>query len=162
MGFSPATNNIAPANTTERLFAISVVLTALGLLTSLASSIAAYSTQIQAMHAAQTRAETLVRTFFTSRRLSSDLCCRIKVFMKRSGQKHKYFQHEDDVPLLKQMPETLQIRLHAELYMPVFLSSGLFKLLRGTESPFLVRACHVVFKEKSVPPRSDVFIEHTF
>eukprot|EP00930_Biecheleria_cincta_P072629 TRINITY_DN5999_c0_g1_i2.p1 TRINITY_DN5999_c0_g1~~TRINITY_DN5999_c0_g1_i2.p1 ORF type:complete len:698 (-),score=69.80 TRINITY_DN5999_c0_g1_i2:96-2189(-) len=159
--FSPATNNICPTNASERSFAVGVVIFALGLLTSLASSIASHSTQIRSLHERRNRDDASLRTFFTSRRLSSDICCRIKLFSKSVSNKYKHFQHEASVPLLKLMPKTLQIRLHAELYMPGFLASGLFRQLYETDEFLLVRACHEVFKEKSVPPKSDVFVENT-
>eukprot|EP00930_Biecheleria_cincta_P062982 TRINITY_DN48450_c0_g1_i1.p1 TRINITY_DN48450_c0_g1~~TRINITY_DN48450_c0_g1_i1.p1 ORF type:complete len:419 (-),score=48.11 TRINITY_DN48450_c0_g1_i1:207-1283(-) len=159
--FSPATQNITPTNITERVFATCVVITAIGLLTSLASSISGYATQIRAMQAASTMQDSLLNNFFVSRKVSNDLSIRIKVFTRTATRKYKRLQHERDIPVLAHMPETMRVRLHDELYMPVVLSSPLLSQLYDIDRSFLVRACHSVFTERSVPPRYDVFLDNT-
>jgi hypothetical protein len=159
--FSPATQNISATNITERVFATCVVIAAIGLLTSLASSISGYATQIRSMQAASSMQDSLLNNFFISRKVSNDLSIRIKVFTKSFTKKYKRLQHERDIPVLAFMPETMRVRLHDELYMPVVLSSPLLSQFYELDRSFLVKACHTVFRERSVPPRDDVFLDNT-
>lgn len=157
--FSPATQNIGPVNEAERAFAIVIVIAALGLLTSLAGSITKYTTDMRQMNAAQVTLELRLRQFFMSRRLSTDLAARIQNYAKHSDSKHRRLQHEADLPLLKALPEGLRVRMHNELYMPVLTSSPLFSLLSDNMA-LLNSICHTSFQEKSVPPRSDIFVDN--
>jgi len=159
--FSPSTQPIGPQNTGERVFAALVVIFALCALSSLMSSIASYTTEIRQMSAARHSSDMLLRKFFTARQVSNSLSSRIAVFMKNASYKHKRLLHEDDLPSLKLMPESLRIRLHDELYMPVLQKSHLFKRVYDADKGVLIRMCHTCFKEASVPPRFDIFIDNT-
>jgi len=159
--FSPATSNISPVNVQERLFGAAVVLFALGILTSLLSSVAAHTTEIRALSARRSSAETQLLKFFMVRKVSRKLGSRIISFMNNANKRYVGITHEDDLPLLKQMPQSLQIKLHAELYMPLMHASDIFSWIVDLDKSLLVRICHVAFKEKTFPPWFDVFVDNT-
>lgn len=159
--FSPATQNIGPTNEAERAFSIVIVIAALGLLTSLAGSITKYTTDMRQINAAQVTLDLRLRQFFMSRRMSTDLAARIKSFVKHANFKHDRLQHEADLPLLKALPESLQVRMHNELYRPVLMASPLFSLVNEINWALLSSICHTSLKEKSVPPYFDIFMDNT-
>jgi len=159
--FSPATQPLGPANMGERMFAATIVMCGLAILTSLLSSIAAYTTEIRNLNAQKQAAEMQLRRFCMMRKVSNSLNSRILRFLKIATLKNLRLLHEDDLPILKSMAESLRIRLHDELYMPLMRASHVFSRVDESDGSLLVRACHVVFKEKSVPPKFDIFVDNT-
>eukprot|EP00913_Durusdinium_trenchii_P029896 g28013.t1 len=71
--FTPSTNNVAPANSLERLFAVFVILLAMGCFSSFVGSITATVNALRSIQATKVKQQNEVLRFFAERKMSLDL-----------------------------------------------------------------------------------------
>eukprot|EP00930_Biecheleria_cincta_P020762 TRINITY_DN15541_c0_g1_i1.p1 TRINITY_DN15541_c0_g1~~TRINITY_DN15541_c0_g1_i1.p1 ORF type:complete len:733 (+),score=80.39 TRINITY_DN15541_c0_g1_i1:32-2230(+) len=156
--FMPATNSIGPDNGIERVFAVLVVLLAMGVFSSFISSITNSVNALRAVRNEKIQKETIMRQFFSDRDLSTDLFLTIQEFCRQRGTTTKMIE-ESQVVLLKEVPESLQMRLHGEMFIGTLRSAVWMKHLDGIEHDenLLVRICHLAIAERHVGPRYEVF-----
>eukprot|EP00933_Yihiella_yeosuensis_P047786 TRINITY_DN43715_c0_g1_i1.p1 TRINITY_DN43715_c0_g1~~TRINITY_DN43715_c0_g1_i1.p1 ORF type:complete len:399 (+),score=27.36 TRINITY_DN43715_c0_g1_i1:3-1199(+) len=159
--FSPSTQNIGPQSVNERLFAAIHVVVALGLVSICLSTITAYTNEIRQVAAKRHQQDMQLRKFFSSRKVSKRVGIRIQTYLKGATTQQKRLVHEAEIPVLKQLPQSLRIRLRGELYMPCLKGSQLFVNMYLVDPGFLLNVCHSCFKEKFVPQRFDIFQDNT-
>jgi len=155
--FTPATNNIGPVNSVERLFAICVVLVALALFSSFLSSITNAVTALRAVRLDYETREAQIRQFFNERNLPAALLAQVKAFMRmRSSAIRRVL--EKDVKLLAELPDALKKKLHAEMFLsPISALPWMPSILRES-TEFLEKVCHGAVDERIARPGIDVFV----
>ncbi|CAE7364080.1 eag [Symbiodinium natans] len=116
--FTPATNNIAPANYLERMVAVFVILLAMGVFSSFVSSITSAVNSLRAVRMQQITQENKIRQFFSERNLSAELFNKIQEVCRKRGLFDMRLK-EEEVGLLKEIPESLKRRLHEEIFLPL-------------------------------------------
>ncbi|CAJ1350496.1 unnamed protein product [Effrenium voratum] len=157
--FSPATNNIAPQNVLERIVAAFVVIFALLVFSSFVSSITNYMNQLRITNARMIEDDMTLRNFFEKRMISVDLSGRIQHLFKKGSGIHLKRPHVEDIPFLKEMPESLRIHLHNELYLPHFADMPAFKQMQDIDRTLFSKLCHHVFQERFYPTSFEVFVD---
>lgn len=155
--FTPATNNIGPVNSLERLFAICVVLVALALFSSFLSSITNAVTALRAVRLDYETREAQIRQFFNERNLPAALLAQVKAFMRmRSSAIRRVL--EKDVKLLAELPDALKKKLHAEMFLsPISALPWMPSILRES-TEFLEKVCHGAVDERIARPGIDLFV----
>jgi len=158
--FMPATNNIAPNSAYERVFAIIVVLIGLAVFSSFVSGVTNTVNQLRQMHVDHFRTETRVKSFLTQKSISVDVWCRVQRFVRLQVVLAKKSLKEADIPLLKDLPFSLRVKLHQEIYMPVLLTAGwLTEEMVELDEPLVLRLCDKVFSEKVATALHEIFME---
>eukprot|EP00440_Ansanella_granifera_P053231 gb/GFBE01057707.1/.p1 GENE.gb/GFBE01057707.1/~~gb/GFBE01057707.1/.p1 ORF type:complete len:459 (+),score=59.94 gb/GFBE01057707.1/:1-1377(+) len=160
--FSPATNNIAPRTIEERAFACMVVLFALVVFSSFVSKITNSVNQLRTLNIERYQEEARIRQFIGVRRISADLGGRIQQFFHQSATiKDTAPLLESQIKFFELMPESMRVRLHEEMYMPVLHDSIMLQPFIRVDRFVWSKICHLAVFEVFVMPRQDVFKDGT-
>jgi len=157
--FSPATNNIAPQNILERGFAILVVLFAMIVFSSFISSVTNAVNQLRAINMERIRHEANINDFITSRKINSRLAIKIHRFVRENYRRCRTRVKESDIPLFAEIPESMRIQLHEQMYMKFLDENPLLAPFAAIDRLTAVKVCHLAFTEASYIPHQDVFLE---
>ncbi|CAE7650877.1 KCNH2 [Symbiodinium microadriaticum] len=156
--FTPATNNVAPANYLERMVAVFVILLAMGVFSSFVSSITSAVNSLRAVRMEQIKQETKIRQFFSERNLSAELFNKVQDVCRKRGL-FEIRLKEEEVALLKEIPESLKRRLHEEIFLPLLsIAPFLPPWSHSQEYRFMRKVCHVAMQERSALSSQDVFV----
>jgi len=159
--FTPSTNPIAPANTWERFFAIWVILLAMACFSSFIGSIGA---SVNSMRMA--RREELLQTaklerFFMERNLSVDLFTKVQSAVKHDGL-IKMRLEEEEVGLIKNIPERFKMMLHGEMFRPALFRIGIWpSRLNDEDGELMASICHSCMCERACKLGQDIFFPRT-
>lgn len=159
--FSPSTQNIAPTNLRERIFASCVVLSALLVFSSFISSVTNAVNQLRTINMNRLMEEARIRKFLQAHDVSAKLVGNVQQFFGENYHLHKKRVHESDLKFFAEIPESLRIQLHEELYKPLLLGHLLFKVISSSDMSLMRKICHLAMGELSLLPRQDVFIDGT-
>eukprot|EP00931_Biecheleriopsis_adriatica_P029628 TRINITY_DN17564_c0_g1_i1.p1 TRINITY_DN17564_c0_g1~~TRINITY_DN17564_c0_g1_i1.p1 ORF type:complete len:357 (-),score=68.43 TRINITY_DN17564_c0_g1_i1:76-1095(-) len=155
--FMPATNNIAPDNSVERVFAILVILLAMGVFSSFISSITNAVNTLRAVTAAQRAEKSMLRQFFSERHLSTSLYTAVTDYVESHGALKLQVQ-ESSVRSLREIPPKLKFRLHVEVYMKTLRSAHwLSEDIMNLNPRFFGEVCHNILQERVSGPGAEVF-----
>eukprot|EP00434_Breviolum_minutum_P016996 symbB.v1.2.014995.t1/scaffold1092.1/size138572/6 len=156
--FTPATNDIAPNSAFERLFAVWVILLAMGVFSSFISSITATVSSLRASQAKQFQERASLLRFFCERNLSADLYGKVEEVLRKEGMFRVRIQ-EKEVELVKGIPETLLQQLHEEMYMSMLHHLAFWPSWSLTQDHhFLLTLCHFCMVEHIAKPMQDAFL----
>ncbi|CAE8644657.1 unnamed protein product [Polarella glacialis] len=156
--FCPATNNIGPVNGFERGFAILLVLYAFIVFSSFVSAVTNASNQLRAVKMDRIKQETMMHQFIGNKQVSADLWYRIQAFIVSRGLNDRIMIKEKDIALFLEIPESMRIELHKELYMPIVTSAPFMIVGASLDNKVLVKLAHNVIDEVHVQARKDVFV----
>lgn len=158
--FTPATQDIAPTNVHERIFAIFVVLNALVAFSTFLSSMTAAIGRLIELNSTRTMEDALIRAFLSQRRISVLLGNRIwdAIRKRRQGAKTTNLSIKD-VPFFQDMPLILQRQLRSEMYAPRVRIHPVFNYFFCNEWQVMSRICHIAVDERQLPPLDNIFIE---
>jgi len=159
--FSPSTNNIAPTNLTERLFASCIVLVALLVFSSFISSVTNAVNQLRLVNMEPMMEEARIREFMMVRNISTDLFARVQHFFKHAYIKQRVRVRESDLVFFSQMPESMLIQMHLEVYLPKLHLNAVFNHLADLDRSLLRRVCHLAMSEQFNLSGQDIFIDGT-
>mmetsp|Transcript_43286 Transcript_43286/g.125125 ORF Transcript_43286/g.125125 Transcript_43286/m.125125 type:complete len:767 (-) Transcript_43286:168-2468(-) len=156
--FTPASMEVVPQNAVERGFTVGVIILALLCASSFLSSITASMTQLRRINEAQSRQYELARKYITDHKVQLELGNRVLGFVRRLLNQSKRHVHESDVPAFANMPESLKIELHAEVYLPTLLPHPLFfHHSQAGDQKELAMICHVAMSEITVMPNHELY-----
>lgn len=156
--FTPATNDIAPNSAFERLFAVWVILLAMGVFSSFISSITATVSSLRASQAKQFQQRASLLRFFCERNLSADLYGKVEDVLRKEGMFQVRIQ-ETEVELIRGIPETLHQQLHEEMFMAMLSQLRMWPSWAYTEDfHFLRTCCHFCMVEHIAKPMQDAFL----
>eukprot|EP00930_Biecheleria_cincta_P038406 TRINITY_DN26388_c0_g1_i1.p1 TRINITY_DN26388_c0_g1~~TRINITY_DN26388_c0_g1_i1.p1 ORF type:complete len:750 (-),score=108.20 TRINITY_DN26388_c0_g1_i1:142-2391(-) len=156
--FSPATQNIAPRNFYERTFSIFIVFYAFLAFSSFLSSMTKAVNELSAINVENSRGQAAIRKFFCNKKVSTDLWCRITMFC-RVKNLHDRVLKETEIPTFEEIPESLRIKLHEELYMPFLEGARFMEGRDDTDTQLMSKICHYAITEERQGPRQDIFVE---
>jgi len=160
--FTPATNNVAPANALERLFAVLVILLAMGMFSSFISSITATVSTLRQSRSEHFKRHSFLVRFFNERNLSIELFGKVHDVLKKQGSFDLRLK-EDEVQLLDNVPERLKVYLHEEMFLGSLMSlhcwRGWKKL--DDDEDFCRQVCHFAMAEHVATPGQDAFMPGT-
>lgn len=159
--FAPATNNVAPQNAIERAFASLIVIYAFVAFSSFVSAMTNATNELRAFTLKSARQEAQIRKFLGDKKVSSDLWCQIRQFCKAKAVSQMV--SEKEIAVLNDIPESLRIMLHEELYQDIVLGSHILSGIQVGDdiSQAVKRFCHFCFSEEIFSAKLDVFMDGT-
>ncbi|CAK9018115.1 Potassium voltage-gated channel subfamily H member 5 (Ether-a-go-go potassium channel 2) (rEAG2) (Voltage-gated potassium channel subunit Kv10.2) [Durusdinium trenchii] len=159
--FTPSTNNVAPTNSLERLFAIFVILLAMGCFSSFVGSITATVNALRSIQATKTKQHSEVLRFFAERKMSLDLFQKVKYVIRTEKLMDDPLM-ENEVTMLKFLPKRFRIQLHEEMYMHDLLQLPFWPSgVKTREHVFLAEVCHSAMQEEIARKYEDIFLPGT-
>jgi len=159
--FSPSTNNIAPQNWRERMFAVAVVMLALVIFSSFVSSVTNAVNRLRTINMEWVQEESRVKEFIRSRCLSTNLGVDIQHFIQLSQRKRLKKVYEVQIHSFTGLPESMKLRLHDEMFLPVLTCSAIFQGVIHEDRYASMMICHRAMSETTYIPCQDVFMEGT-
>lgn len=157
--FTPASMEVVPRNSVERVFSIFTVLVALVVFSSFVSSITSSMARMRMINMDKHRLNDNVRRFILDHRLSLDTGARIQNFARtHDARTRSSKKHEQDVTILEHLPEGLRLDLHTEVYMPVLVPHPLFwHHFHCVKDHSLARVCDEAMRESYVSEAEKLF-----
>uniref|UniRef100_A0A7S2VPQ6 Cyclic nucleotide-binding domain-containing protein n=1 Tax=Zooxanthella nutricula TaxID=1333877 RepID=A0A7S2VPQ6_9DINO len=157
--FAPSTQNIAPSNTLERTFACVVVLVGLLVFSSVVSSITGAINQLRVTNMRALSEERKIREFLTTRGISVELYGSIQAFFKHTYRKKHEWVCESDIPFFDQIPQTMLIQMHTDMYTVKLITSDGIRMLFSGYMPLMRQICHTAMSESSFLSGQDIFLQ---
>eukprot|EP00450_Noctiluca_scintillans_P034665 CAMPEP_0194550896 /NCGR_PEP_ID=MMETSP0253-20130528/95946_1 /TAXON_ID=2966 /ORGANISM="Noctiluca scintillans" /LENGTH=395 /DNA_ID=CAMNT_0039398345 /DNA_START=302 /DNA_END=1490 /DNA_ORIENTATION=+ len=114
----PAGMEIYARNQVERIYSVCVLLFAMVTFSSFVSSIASAMTHLRSLGTEPEKQKRMLRTYFSENDVSAELNRRIWTYLQNSHWNLKKHVHEQDIPLLETLPETLKAKLREERFFP--------------------------------------------
>lgn len=124
--FTPASMEVVPKNTSERIYNVWVLLCALVTFSSFISSITEAMNNLRKINSQQTQLYMQLRSYLRDNRVSKNLSARVWRYLKRTTRMRQKRKGWQDVAIFKDMPETLQAELKVEVYAPICMACPFF------------------------------------
>lgn len=159
--FTPATQNVGPHSTSERSFAVLVVLVALVTFSSLIGKMSSTMTQLLSFNASLYEQEATLRCFFRDHHLSPKLILKIWQCYRQQATHDQKIVRIQDVKYFEIMPETLRMQIRKELYIPVLKAMPIFQVAHSFCTIELPVICNHAMTETICEPMKEVFFECT-
>jgi len=157
--FTPASMEVVPQNSYERVFTIVTILSAIILFSSFLSSISTAVATFRRKHEERVKQNAALIRYMQENHVSLELGSRIQTFIRKHamqpGQVHRI--HTSDVPQLKQLPPFLKEQLACEVYRPVVCGHPFFNSMRNIDSGCVSAICGTAMSQQSVMPEHTVF-----
>jgi hypothetical protein len=157
--FSPATNNIAPANTTERVFASGVVMMGMITFSSFLSSMAAAINELRSLNVERRHQRLKLLRFMTGKDITTSLSRTIISHFDQWEDKTQVALVEQDVPLLVELPESVRVHLHVELYFNRLMTNTILSTSSKSSGRCFVEICHEAMSGERYMPQEEVFMD---
>lgn len=155
--FTPGSVMVQPKNSTERLFAVTVLILGMIVFSSTVSSITAAANSLKNIDAKYEEELWLLRRFFREQKISRELNGRVLRYAE-SILKPKY-QHVNlkDVTMLKALPTSLSKDVNVEIYKDHILVHPLFAVLGSNNTAFMQELCCKSLKEVMLDKAENLF-----
>jgi len=141
--FTPASMEVVPENTYERIFNILTIFSAIIVFSSFLSSIAAAVALFRRKSEEELINSVNLVKFLQQNHVSLDLANRINGFLRMQrrhrGEVHRF--HESAVPQLKQLSKPIKEQLACELFMPVISVYPMLRSIRLLSENCAVAMC---------------------
>lgn len=155
--FTPASMEVVPTNMGERIFSVCVVLFAMVLFSSFISSITEAMTHLRKINNIKNTQYSALRRYFAEHQVSMGTAVRVWRYLEqcvKDRQKRKLWQ---DVELFKELPESLQMDLHAEVYEPTVMRHPFFHQYGHYNVGGIRAICHQGCDEMTLFAGQDLF-----
>lgn len=157
--FTPASMEVQPRNTTERFFAICVIVSALVVFSSLVSSITSAMTQLRMYYDHKYEQEEKIRRYVIEKRISHELAARIAVFIRQYNVLAKRKVHAQDVAVFSALPTPMKLQLHLEAHGPILAMHSFFYQVREYDARGLLSICNRTIVELPVDIGHELFVQ---
>merc|ERR1712217_86639 len=77
-----------------------------------------------------------------------------KNFTRRHGR-----VHESEIQMFHELPESLMVRLHEEMYTPVLATSAYFVKFIDVDRPLIANICHQSFRMTHYLPHQECIVK---
>jgi len=157
--FTPASMEVVPQNSAERLYTIFMLFFSLVLFPSFLSSITNNVAQLRQKNAAYSEARRNLVRFLQENRLSLELSSRIQSIVSEQYEKMRNVHriHEPEVKLLQLLPRSLKEEMHLQIYEPTLSNHPFFRVLTGVDDQALLKICHVAMSQESLKSGQELF-----
>jgi len=157
--FTPASMEIVPCNTYERLYTIFVMLFSFVLFSSMLSSITTSMINLRKKSEEKRKQMALVRRYITDKQVTLDLGNSISAFLRQHGYGCNQRQplHEDQIAAFKILPESLRTQMRCEVFTPVLERHPLFSVLVAQDSVSMASVCVMSVAEQATGVGEEVF-----
>mmetsp|Transcript_100625 Transcript_100625/g.313683 ORF Transcript_100625/g.313683 Transcript_100625/m.313683 type:complete len:491 (-) Transcript_100625:63-1535(-) len=156
--FTPASMEVVPVNTSERIYAVCALLLALICFSSFVSSITSAMTRYGNSNMRQQQQRAALYRFLGQRSISTELVNRVWHYLHdRSELASQVRTSEEDVELFAVLPESLKVDLRYEMYLPTIAGHPLFREYSQLEPQAVRHICKTAIKEHSMTMREELF-----
>lgn len=155
--FTPASMEVNPKNTLERLFACVTILFGMVIFSSFVSSITQAMTHLRQMHARKHEQEVMIRKFFCAYNISRDVAGRVKHFIHQHELLEKRRIKESEVSAFQMLPRVIRDDLKVEAFRPILCSHPLFDLYSRLDPLAIYEICANGMDEVSLMPMEEMF-----
>jgi hypothetical protein len=140
--FAGGMDEVTPANTPERVYAIFVFLTAFVAAAAFISTLTSSMTQLNIIGSQHSQQLSQMRKYLYQNGISNRLALRVMRNAQHAIQEQTRMMPEEGVTLLKHVSEPLRLELHFEMYSPI-LTKHPWILRYTVECPQVMRkVCH--------------------
>lgn len=161
LGFGDS--QVYPVNWLESLFSVLFSCVCVIVMTHLIGLIITSMIRLQEGNREQRESESSMRDYFRQHNVSFDLQDRIWQVLKELRQKGSHRTTEDKVALIAELPQSLEIELRAQVFVPALTSHPFFGVygVSGADP----HAMHNIIRKRAVElrllePKQEVFSEH--
>jgi hypothetical protein len=157
--FTPASMEVVPTNTLERVFTVCVLLFALVTFSSFVSSITTAMSHLRNVNARRLDQDRMLRRYLSEHTISSQLTSRVlHYFQDRQQQNRRQVRTtEADVDLFKVLPDSLKFELRDEAFRPCLISHPIFHQLDCVEPEAVTHICRACITERRLIIRDEIF-----
>jgi len=155
--FTPASMEVVPRNTWERIFAVLTILAAVVGFSCFLSSITQAMANLQRASFEKSRESSNLRKYITQNEISLELGNTITRFQRKHSLLERRRVHEDDVQVFKMLPESIRCELHFQAFSPLFERHPLLQRLLRADDGFLQELCHGAAAEASLGGSEELF-----
>lgn len=125
--FTPASMEVVPENPGESLYTICILLLGMLVFSSFISTITSSMSRVRMLNIDRHRNLALLRRYILEHHLSMSLGTRLYSFAKRQEATFVRRQmHEEDVSVLRNLPDKLRMELLEEIFLPTLVIHPLF------------------------------------
>jgi len=157
--FTPASMEVMPQNTYERLYTIIVIIGAMVTFSSFVSSITGAMTHMRSINAKKVEADASIRSYFSENKISQDLASRVWHFRRRNTQANVRKTKESEIPALKGLPESIREELRVEVFAPTLSHHPLFSMYLDLEPDAMRRLCNTGVHEKFMMASEELVLQ---
>eukprot|EP00929_Paragymnodinium_shiwhaense_P014215 TRINITY_DN122109_c0_g1_i1.p1 TRINITY_DN122109_c0_g1~~TRINITY_DN122109_c0_g1_i1.p1 ORF type:complete len:981 (+),score=211.14 TRINITY_DN122109_c0_g1_i1:60-3002(+) len=156
--FTPASMEVSPANAAERLFTIFVITIGLLVFSSFVSRVTQAMMTLWKLSADRRTQTQAVRRYLTENKISLELGSRI-INITRSCKKTTASRriYEKDVVAFKFLTHEVLAKLHEEVFAPIIIPHGVFKMLHDSSFGVFGSMCHIAITEKPLLYMEELF-----
>jgi len=155
--FTPAPNNWHPTNAQERTFAIGTLLFGFTMFSSFLGSITSLLTHIRNSAIRRTEEDLCIREFLHQNNVSLQLGNRIVTFLKHRRIDSKRRVLEQDVVAFQELPGSLRMELHYEVYSKALEPHPLFWQMDNAQRGVVCEVCHEAMSQKYLTKGHELF-----
>jgi len=156
--FTPASMEVVPVNSLERLYTVIILLFAMVTFSSFVSSITNAMTRLRNLDAERFKETSVLRKYLQENHISMSLSSRIWGFLDSEGKKNQQKRtHEKDIILLLQLPWRLKDELLEQVYCPVVTAHPFFVQMQVHYPQGLVRCFRETLEELSMGIGHELF-----
>jgi len=155
--FTPASMEIVPRNTVERIYTIAVLLGAMVVFSTFVSSITTSMTTLRTTTADKSRQRTNLRKYISENKISITLAGKITAYGRSHKMNPKRRIHESDIAVFSALPENLRAQLHWEVYSARISWHPFFHHFCQADIWGVFELCHRAMSEMSMPAHKELF-----
>jgi len=156
--FTPASMEVVPKNSYERMYAVFVLVLAMVTFSSFISSITNAMTRLRNLQSEQMDRDAKLRRYLYENKVSIAMMCRVWKCLQTIMGKTKARLHEKDVITIKLLPYSLRADLLEEVYSPLVTQHPLFMRLFQDVHAGLRKIFQYAIEEVSLNVGHDLFL----
>jgi len=158
--FTPASMEIMPRNSVERIFAVVVLVVAVVVFSSFLSSITNAMMHLRKVSEDSTRQKLRAHRYIAERRVSVTLSEKIRGFLQVHGYVAPVSRllREADVLAFKNLPESMLVSLRHEVHGHKLVHHPLFAEIEGCDLSAMLNICNAL-EEVTLVPKQELFRE---
>lgn len=155
--FTPASMEVVPANSLERVFTVCVIFFAMVLFSSFISSITAAMQRLRSLESAKLERQSKLRQYIKQNRLSAELTACVWGHLRVCTTKNHFRLHEKDVVLLGSLPPGCLADVRAQVFGPVLIGHPFFHHFGRDFASDQAKIYKRALTEKAFLPDQEVF-----
>lgn len=154
-----ATLDVYPSNSLEQLYSILTTLLWIVVLPMTVSSITLWFLQMGEANLEFNKQESQMRRFLGAHAIPVDTTNLVLRFHRRYFRSRMRRVHEEDIALFGDLPSSLQVRLHKEMYLPTLKMHPVFAYLAKVNAIGILAVCHLAMRERHVDAGQSIFVD---
>jgi hypothetical protein len=156
--FTPASMEVQPRNSSERIFAVVIVFTALMVFSSFVSGITTSMTSLREFNKHRDEQLQLLRKYIIDKKLSMDLSHRISTFIQQHQFLTRRTPHEQDIEVFALIPAAMRLQLRWEAHSPTLIRVPFLFQVNDCDWEVFLEICNTCLVEQPWAPARDVFL----